>query len=48
MIYGYILKEHTAKNPLIKLGRKKIITNNLLLEINTYGILKKKEFSKYS
>ena len=43
-IWIYI-ERTTSKNPLIKLGRKKIITNNvLILEINTYGILVKKDF----
>ena len=39
------IERTTSKNSLIKLGRKKIITNNvLILEINTYGILVKKDF----
>ena len=39
------IERTTSKKSLIKLGQTKIITNNvLILEINTYGLLVKKDF----
>ena len=39
------IERTTTKKPLIKLGKKKIIINNvLILEINSYGLLVKKDF----
>ena len=43
-IWIYI-ERTTTKNPLIKLGKKKILTNNVLIhEIDSYGLLVKKDF----
>ena len=44
MTYGSIQKEKKTRTTLFKLGKKKILTNNvLLLEIDKRGLLAKKE-----
>ena len=45
MMYGFILRLKTNSIKLRNLGRMKIFKNNVLvLEIDNYGIIKKKNF----
>ena len=45
MMFGYILREKQTQSQLKNLGRMKIYKNDVLvLEIDNYGLLKKKDF----
>ena len=45
MMYIYILKEKQQESKLTKLGKKKLLVNNVLvLEIDNRGMLLKKNF----
>ena len=45
MMYLYILKKKTSSSKLTKLGKKKLLVNNVLvLEIDSRGILADKKF----